>query len=209
MIRSIPFLLMIGMTAALTAMLNAGEYNDVLSPGDAAPAWKDLPGIDGKTHSLADFQGKEAVVVVFMCVTCPAVADYEERLLAFARKHAGPGSKVGLVAINVSALADDKMPQMKERAKEAGYTFPYIFDETQKTAKLYGAQYTPEFFVLDKDRKIAYMGALDDKDNPKQATKTFLDDAVAATLAGKTPAVRETLARGCRIAWARVKKSKS
>jgi peroxiredoxin len=189
----------------LAAMPFASGFNDSLNPGEAAPAWTNLPGVDGKKHALADLADKDVVVVVFTCVTCPASEDYEERIAAFVKKHVGP--KVALVAINVNATAEDKLPQMTEHAKKRGFAYPFLYDETQKIAKLYGAAYTPEFFVLNKDRKVVYMGALDDRDDPKLASKNFLDDAVTAALTGKTPAVQETLARGCRIRWARAKKT--
>lgn len=188
----------------LTAL--AGRFNDVLNLGDPAPNWKDLPGVDGKKHSLADWKDKEVLVVVFACNSCPAVADYEERLLAFARKYTmGPASKVGLVAINVNTIAEDRLPQMKERAQERGYTFPYIYDETQKIGKAFGAVYTPEFFVLDKERRIAYMGAMDDRDNPALVKSHFLEDAVEAVLKGQKPATGETLGRGCKVRYVRPK----
>ncbi|MBX9681929.1 MAG: thioredoxin family protein [Gemmataceae bacterium] len=181
----------------------AGEYNPVLSSGDAAPAWRNLPGVDGKMHSLAELDGKEVVVVAFLCCSCPAVADYEERLLAFASKHA---SKVGIVAINVNTIEEDSLPNMTARAKEKKYSFPYLFDASQKIGKQFGAAYTPEFFVLDRHRKIAYMGAFDDRDDPAKATKRFVEDAVTSLLAGEKAKVGETLGRGCRVRYNRAKK---
>lgn len=184
------------------ATLHAGKYNEVLKIGDPAPEWTDLPGVDGKKHSLSDLKDKEAVVVVFACCSCPAVEDYEGRILEFVKKYQG---KVGLVAINVNTNAEDRMPQMKERAKDSGYTFPYLHDESQKIGKAYGAFYTPEFFLLDKSRKIVYMGAMDDKDNATQVKTRFLEDAVEAVLKGTPIAVTETLGRGCRVRYNRPK----
>jgi peroxiredoxin len=188
---------------ALTAPAAAGEFNKALSVGDAAPAWADLPGTDGGKHSLADMKDRHVVVVVFTCNSCPVAQDYEDRITAFARRYAGPGGKVGLVAVNVNTGAEDRLPKMKERAGEKGFPFPYLYDETQKTARLYGATYTPEFFVLDRDRKVAYMGAMDDKTQPGEAKVNYLADAVEAVLKGQKPGVTETLARGCRIAYQR------
>ncbi len=190
----------------IAGFVRAGIYNDVLSPGDPAPAWKNLPGVDGKTHSMADLADKE-VIVVFTCCGCPAAKDYEERIADFVAKHAGPKAKTALVAINVNATPEDKLPKMIERAKAKGFTYPFLYDESQKIAKLYGAEYTPEFFVLNKDRKVVYMGALDDRDDPKLAKTNFLEEAVTAALGGKTPTTQETLGRGCRIRWARAKKN--
>jgi hypothetical protein len=129
--------------------------------------------------------------------------DYEDRIIAFANKHAGPNAPVAVVAVNVNTVEEDRLPKMTERAKEKGFTFPYLFDETQKIARDYGATYTPEFFVLDKDRKIAYLGAMDDKSKPGTATVFYLEDVVQALLKGGKPRVAETLARGCMIRYAR------
>src|SRR5207248_956735 len=105
--------------------------------------------------------------------------------------------------VNVNTTEADRLPKMEERAKEAGFTFPYLYDETQKIALDYGATYTPEFFVLDKDRKIAYMGAMDDQSPPAQVKARFLEDAVEAVLKGAKAPKGETLARGCSIRFAR------
>jgi peroxiredoxin len=193
----------LGIVVGLAGTLPAGEFNKTLSVGDAAPAWKDLPGVDGKMHSLADLKDKEVVVVVFTCNSCPVAVAYEDRILAFARKFGGADGKVAVVAINVNNLPEDGLPQMKERAKEKEFSFPYLYDKSQKIARDYGASYTPEFFVLNKERKVVYMGALDDKINPADAKVNYLVAAVEAALAGKKPATGETLAHGCRIAYKR------
>lgn len=177
---------------------DAGKYNKKISVGDNAPAWSGLEGTDGKKHALADLKGKDVAVIVFTCNSCPIAESYEDRIIAFANKHAGPDSKVAVVAINSNTIPEDKLDKMKERAAKKKFPFPYIFDATQQIAKAYGASYTPEFVVLDKDRKVVYMGAMDDKSPPSDATKNFLEESVAAALAGKAgPA--ETVARGCKI----------
>jgi peroxiredoxin len=181
----------------------AGEFNKVLSVGSAAPAWKDLEGTDGKKHSLADLK-QDVVVVVFTCNSCPVAVGYEERILAFAKQHAGEKSRVALVAINVNTVKDDQLPEMKKRAEKKKFNFPYLYDPSQKIAKEFGANYTPEFFVLNKERKIAYLGAMDDKSPPATASSSYLEEAVQAVLEGK-PSPKETLARGCMIRWNRSK----
>jgi peroxiredoxin len=200
------FMRRIGISSVALLLLpwiaSAGTYNDALNIGDAAPAWKDLPGVDGKKHSFADFADRDVLVVLFTCCGCPAAQDYEDRILAFAKKH-GPGSGVGIVAINVNTIPEDRMDKMKQRATEKGFPFPFLYDETQKIGRLYGAMYTPEFFVLDKERKVVYMGAMDDRDNAALVKTHFLEDAVAAALKGQKAAVNETLARGCRIRYPR------
>lgn len=196
------------LTAAVVAAVSpayAGEFNKVLTVGDPAPAWKDLEGTDGNKHSLADLANKDVVVVAFTCNSCPVAVGYEDRLIAFARKHATPESKVAVVAVNVNTIPDDRLPKMKERAEKKKFPFPYLYDPSQQIAKAYGATYTPEFFVLNKERKVVYMGAMDDKSEAKDATASFLEPAVAAALAGRSPDKGETLARGCRIRFERAK----
>jgi len=177
----------------------AGEFNKVLAIGDKAPSWEGLDGTDGKKHSLADLKGKDVVVVIFTCNSCPSAAAYESRIIPFAAKHAGPDAKVAVVAINVNLLKEDSLPEMTKRAEKKKYPYPYLFDPSQEIAKKFGAKYTPEFFVLDKARKVVYMGAMDDKDPPAEAGANFLEAAVLAALAGKTPEKKETLGRGCMI----------
>lgn len=196
-------LLSVSVALLALSVLQAGEYNKVLNVGDPAPAWSDLPGVDGKKHSLADLKDKDAVVVVFTCNSCPIAVDYEDRIIAFAKKHAGPDSKLALVAINVNTIPEDKLDQMVVRAKEKGFNFPYLYDESQKIAKAYGANYTPEFSVLGKDRKIVYMGAMDDTSTAANVKVSFLDPAVQSALKGEKAEKGETLARGCRIRFAK------
>jgi peroxiredoxin len=186
-----------------TALASAGEFNKVLNVGDPAPVWSDLPGTDGKKHSLSDLKDKSVVVVVFTCNSCPIAVDYEDRIIEFAKTHAGADSKVALVAINVNTIADDRLDAMKKRASEKKFGFPYLYDETQKIAKAFGANYTPEFFVLNAKREIVYMGAFDDKTNAKEAKENYLHPAVEAALKGEKPAKGETIPRGCQIRFKR------
>jgi len=175
-----------------------GKYNDVLSIGDKAPPWEALMGTDGKKHVMEEWKAKPYLVVVFTCNSCPCSRDYEDRIKAFAEKHK---DNLAVVAINANLIKEDSLDAMKKRAEERGYNFTYLQDETQKVAKAYGATYTPEFFLLNSDRKVIYMGALDDKDDPDKVTTRFLEDALAAVGTGKTPAKTETLARGCMIRY--------
>jgi peroxiredoxin len=187
----------------LVSPASPGEYNTKLNVGDAAPSWSDLPGVDGKKHALADLKDKDVVVVVFTCNSCPIAEEYEDRIIAFTKKHQ---DMVAVVAINVNTIEEDRLPAMKTHAKERNFNFPYLYDESQKTARDYGANYTPEFFVLNKERKVVYMGAMDDKTDAKLAKVSYLEPAVEAALKGEKPAKGETLARGCKIRFARPKK---
>ncbi len=181
----------------------AGKYNAVLNIGDKAPAWTDLEGVDGKRHSLADLAGKDVVVVVFTCNSCPVATDYEDRIIAFSKKFAGKDGKVGLVAINVNQVAEDRLPKMKERAQSKQFDFPYLYDETQQIGKAFGAGFTPEFFVLDRQRHVVYMGGMDDGSQAAAVKHNYLEPAVEAALAGTPPATAETPAIGCRVRYAR------
>jgi peroxiredoxin len=181
----------------------AGKYNVVLSVGDRAPAWSDLEGVDGKRHSLEHLAKKDVVVVVFTCNSCPVATDYEDRIIAFSKKFTGPGSKVALVAINVNTVAEDRLPKMKERAEAKGFDFPYLYDDTQKIGKAFGAAFTPEFFVLNRQRQVVYMGGMDDNSQASDVKHNYLEPAVEAALAGKPPATAEAPAIGCRVRYAR------
>lgn len=182
--------------ALLGAAAPAGEFNKALSVGDPAPAWANLEGTDGQKHALADLKGKDAVVVVFTCNSCPVAVGYEDRVIALAKKYEG---KAAVVAVNVNTIKDDQLPEMRKRAQKKKFPFPYLYDPSQEIARKYGANYTPEFFVLDRDRKVAYLGAMDEKGPPAAPGKLFLEEAVEAVLAGKKPDTAETRARGCKI----------
>jgi peroxiredoxin len=193
---------------AAASRAQAGQFNSVLSIGDPAPAWKDLPGVDGKRQSLADLHDREVVVVVFTCNSCPIASDYEDRIIAFAKKYCGPGQKAALVAINVNTVEEDLLPQMKERATAKHVPYPYLYDKSQKIGKAYGSLFTPEFFVLDKDRKVAYMGAFDDNVEPTKIKHAYLEPAVEAVLKGGKANPAETQASGCLIRYARSRRRK-
>jgi thiol-disulfide isomerase/thioredoxin len=184
----------------------AGEFNQVLSIGDAAPSWNDLPGVDGKSHSLADLKDSKAIVVVFTCNSCPYAVDVEDRLVALNNKYSDKG--VSLVAVNVNQVEDDRLPAMKQKAEAKKFEFAYLFDETQKIAKEFGAKYTPEFFVIDGERKVAYMGAMDDSPDGRKVTKSYVDSAIESVLAGGRPDVTETVPIGCRVRMEREPRSR-
>jgi peroxiredoxin len=184
---------------ALASDAGAGKFNKKLSVGDKAPAWENLEGTDGKRHSLADLKA-DVVVVVFTCNTCPVATDYEDRIVAFANTHAKSGGKVAMVAINPNTVKGDQLPDMKKRAEKKKFPFAYLHDPSQETARAYGANFTPEFFVLDRDRKVVYMGAMDDRSPPTEPTAKYLEAAVGAALGGKKAQTGETsAAAGCRI----------
>lgn len=173
-----------------------------LKIGDKAIPFS-LPGVDGHEHSLGDYADKEVVAVFFSCNHCPYVRAWEDRMVQIQANYADKG--VQLIAINsndVKKYPDDSFPKMRERAQEKGFNFPYLYDESQQLARLYGAERTPEFFVFDKDRVLRYHGAIDDNyDNPNAVKNHYLQDALDAVLAGQTPAIAETPPVGCTIKW--------
>ena len=162
-----------------------------------------LPGVDGKQHSLGQYVGKNAVVVIFSCNHCPYVRAWEDRMVQIQNEYANRG--VQLIAINSNDVAkypDDSFARMKERAREKKFTFPYLYDETQQTAHAYGAERTPEVFVFDKKSTLRYHGTIDDNyDDPTAVKKRYLRDALDAVLAEKTISETETRPVGCTIKW--------
>ena len=181
----------------------AGTYNPDRAIGDIVPAWQDLPGTDGRRHGWADVQDRDGVVVVFTCNGCPYAVDYEQRINDLARRFAADGGRVAVVAINSNQVAEDALPAMQARAAARGFVFPYLRDDSQAVARSFGALRTPEFFLLDRERRIVYMGAMDDDALGAAVTKRYLEDAVTAVLEGRRPAVEETPPVGCLIRFAR------
>ena len=179
----------------------AGKYNPKINLGDPAPAWEGLPGVDGKTHSLADLERAKAVVVVFTCNSCPYAIDVEDRLIALEKAYHAKG--VALVAINVNKVEEDLLPAMKKKSKDKGFTFPYLYDESQQIARDFGATRTPEFFVLNDERKIVYMGALDDSPEGRDVEVSYVGSVLDAMLAGAEVKMSETIPIGCSIRFER------
>ncbi|KLU07721.1 PPO candidate 1 [Rhodopirellula islandica] len=184
----------------------AGEFNTVLDIGDPAPEWNELPSTDGKKSSLTQWSDSKVVVLAFTCNSCPYAIDAEERLIALTKDYAE--RSVSVIAVNVNTIEEDAMPAMKEKAKEKQFPFAYLYDESQQIARDYGAKYTPQFFVLDADRKIAYMGAMDDSPDGRNVTQPHLRNAIDEVLAGKPVTVSETVPVGCRIRMERQRRSR-
>ncbi|WP_231615727.1 thioredoxin family protein [Novipirellula artificiosorum] len=189
------------------AELAAADYNTVVDVGDTAPEWKNLIGTDDKPHSLADLQDRDVVVVVFTCNSCPYAVDAEDRVIALQQEYESKG--VVVVAINVNTNEEDRMPAMKQRAAKKEFPFSYLFDESQQIAKDYGAIHTPQFFVLDKDRKIVYMGSLDDSPDGKKVTKHYVRSVIESLLKMERPEISETVPVGCGIRFERERRRRS
>jgi peroxiredoxin len=170
-----------------------------LEIGAAAPHFQGIVGIDDKQHSLADYKDARLIVLVFTCNHCPVAKAYEDRLVALQKDYAAKG--VQIVAVNVNNIPDDRLDKMKERAKEKGFNFPYLYDSSQKIGRDYGATVTPHVFLLDKDRKLAYRGAIDDNMAVDKVKKHYLRDALDALLAGRRPPETTTKQFGCGIKY--------
>jgi len=168
--------------------------------GDTATDFS-LKNIDGKMVSLSDFKGAKGYVIVFTCNHCPFAKAYEERIEALNKKYAPKGYP--LIAINPndpSVQPEDSYNNMIVRAKDKGFTFPYLLDEGQKIYPQYGATKTPHVFLLNADRKVMYMGAIDDNVyEPESVEVKYLENALEALIAGKPITTTTTKAIGCSI----------
>lgn len=177
----------------------AGEWNPDRNIGDVVPAWERLAGTDGREHSWSDLSGCAAVVVVFTSNGCPYAIDHEARIDDLAAALAAGGGRAALVAFNSNQVPEDSLEAMTRRAEERRFRFPYLADPEQSVARAFGALRTPEFFVLDADRRIRYMGALDDDAEGAMPTRRYVEEAVAAILEDRAPEVPETAPVGCLI----------
>jgi len=173
-----------------------------LQIGEEAPDFS-LCGTDGKSYSLADFADAKILVVVFTCNHCPFVVGSEDRMLELYNDYADKG--VAMVGINSNETENhptDDYEHMVIRAKEKGFPWPYLRDDTQKVAMAYGALRTPHYFVFDADRKLRYTGRMDDNPRePGKETTRELRDALDALLDDKEPPVPVTNPIGCNVKW--------
>jgi peroxiredoxin len=161
-----------------------------------------LPGVDGRDHSLGDYRDAPILALVQSCNHCPYVQAWEGRLNAIQRDYADRGVRVVAISSNdVSRHPEDSFEQMQLRAREQGFTFDYLYDESQEIAHALGSERTPEVFLYDGDRRLAYHGAIDDNRDETAVTAQYLRDALDSVLAGETPSVADTAAVGCTVKW--------
>ncbi len=171
--------------------------------GTKAPPFR-LPDPAGKIVSLDDFADKPALLVMFICNHCPYVKHIRSALAQFAREYIPKGlAIVGINSNDISQYPEDSPEKMAEEAREAGYIFPYLFDETQEVAKAYGAACTPDFFLFDRERKLVYRGQFDDSRPGSNVPVTGADlrAAVDAVLAGRPVPEKQKPSLGCNIKW--------
>jgi peroxiredoxin len=179
------------------------RINEGYKIGDVAEDFS-LKNIDGNKVSLSDYKKAKGFIITFTCNTCPYAVAYEDRIIALNKKYASKGYPViAIMPNNIAVKPDDNLEAMKQRAKEKGFTFPYLIDEGQKVYPKFGATKTPHIFILQKTSKgnmVKYMGAIDDNYKDADAVNThYVEKAVDALLYGKAIEQTETKAIGCSI----------
>ena len=178
--------------------------NSTMLPlGTRAPDFR-LKDTTGKVVSLGDFKGIPGLVVVFMCNHCPYVKHIRGGLAQLARDYQARGvAAVGINSNDVANYPADSPAKMAEEAKAAGYTFPYLYDETQSVAKAYKAACTPDFYLFDREQKLVYRGQFDDSrpSNGIPVTGRDLRQAIDAVLAGKPVPDSQKPSIGCNVKW--------
>jgi peroxiredoxin len=183
----------------------------VMTPLDTPAADFALPDTDGKIVSLADFADAPALLVMFICNHCPFVKHVQKELTRLGREYQAKGVAVVAISSNdVATHPEDGPSKMREEKAAAGYTFPYLYDESQDVAHAYGAACTPDFFLFDKQRKLFYRGRMDastpDNDEPNDGGD--LRRALDAVLSGQAAPPRQRPSIGCNIKWKPVERPK-
>lgn len=176
----------------------------MLALGTKAPDFKLPDAVSGKSVSLADFTGKKALLVMFICRHCPYVQHIKEGLTKLGKDYsAKEAALVAISANDAKNYPDDAPESLKAFAKEEGYTFPFLHDESQKVAQAYTAACTPDFFLFDAGRKLVYRGQMDDSrpGNWKPVTGRDLRAALDAVLAGRPVPSDQKPSIGCNIKW--------
>jgi peroxiredoxin len=205
----------LALIACFETLLCAGAADfqpQSLTLGSPAPDFN-LPGVDGQEHSLKDFSASKILVVIFTCNHCPTaqyyedrikqlVADYKDKSVALVAIMPNDPKSVRLDELGWTDLSDS-FAEMKIRSRDRQFNFPYLYDgDSEATAKAYGPVVTPHAFVFDSDRKLRFVGAIDDSERVQHVQKHYLRDALDALLAGKEPPVSKTKVVGCSVKWA-------
>jgi peroxiredoxin len=177
----------------------------MLELGTVAPSFE-LPDTQGKVVALEDFKNAAAYLVIFMCNHCPYVKHIRSELAKFAREYQQRGvAIVGINSNDVQSYSDDSPAKMAEEVQLAGYTFPYLYDESQAVAKAYHAACTPDFFLFDRHRRLVYRGQFDDSrprgENSLPVTGKDLRAALDAVLSGRPVLGDQKASLGCNIKW--------
>ncbi len=176
----------------------------MLELGTKAPEFMLPDVVSGKAVSLASFEGKKAVLVMFICHHCPFVKHIKSELAQFGRDYAAKGVGITAISSNDPAVSADDSPEgLKRMASEWGFNFPVCYDETQAVAKSYAAACTPDFYLFDRNQRLVYRGQLDDSrpSNGKPVTGADLRSAIDALLAGQPVNQDQRASLGCNIKW--------
>ncbi len=196
---------------------SASEKVETLRIGQQAPDFN-LPGVDGRSYRLADFADADVLVVIFTCNHCPTAQAYEERVKKLAADYKNKGVAVVAIspndprAVRLDELGysdmGDSLEDMRIRAKDMGYNFPYLYDgDNQRVSLAYGPARTPHIFIFDRQRKLRYVGRIDDSEKPRLVKSHDARNAIEALLKGKKVAVVKTGTIGCSIKWASKRES--
>ena len=215
--RNILLLVVVCISSILAAFISyPGDEHKTLEIGASAPDFH-LMGVDGKTYSLSSFKKADVLVVVFTCNHCPTAQAYEDRIIKITSDYAGRNvSVVAIMPNDPTCLRLDELDfsdlgdsfeDMKIRAKEKKFNFPYLYDgETEKVSRSYGPVATPHVFVFDKERKLRYEGRVDDTESPFKVPKnTDTRNAIEALLNHQDVPVKTTKVFGCSVKWSEKK----
>lgn len=188
--------------------LHAGQHNHVMDIGDTMPVFTDLPSISGDSLSSSDID-ESIIVLVALANHCPWVQGMDHQLVALSQQFSD--KSVRIVGFSVNHREDDRLPAMKVHAAENGYQFDYLYDESQKLGRDLGATRTPEYFVFNEKRELAYMGRITNSPAMKRdgeirfidgtPNEFYVADAISSLLVGSPVVVSETRAHGCSVKY--------
>jgi peroxiredoxin len=185
-------------------MLTAAQIGggDGYKIGDTVKDFKLQSSLDGNYVSLSSYENPKGYIVIFTCNHCPYAKMYEDRIIALHKEYEAKGFPVVAINPNAATVEDDSYTNMKIRAAEKGYPFHYLNDESQEVAQAFGASKTPHVYLLDANKVVQYIGAIDNDPKDEKESKTlYLEEAIASVAAGKKVNVKETKAVGCTIKW--------
>jgi len=204
------FVLLVG-CAAVVPVFGADFQPQTLPLGSAAPDFN-LPGVDGRNYSLKEFADAKILALIFTCNHCPTAQYYEERIKQLVTDYQGRGAAVAAImpndpkSVRLDELGwtdlSDSFEEMKIRARDRQFNFPYLYDgDAETAARAYGPVATPHIFIFDASRKLRYVGAIDDSERIEHVTKRYARDAIEALLLGRDPPVSRTKVVGCSLKW--------
>lgn len=193
------------LSAGILMMLKVASASGPYKPGDIADDFT-LKNVNGSEVSLSGIKNAKGIILVFMCNTCPVVKKYESRIIELNKEFSTMGYPVVAINSNDKTVSPgDSYEEMQKHAKEKGYEFQYLYDESQEVTKRFGATNTPHVYVLSKtgDKlKVEYVGSIDNNsDDASMADKKYVEDAVNALLGGGKVPITQTKAIGCSIKW--------